>query len=562
MAHQTLYRKWRPQTFEDIVGQPQVGATLQNAIKLDRLTHAYIFSGPRGTGKTSTARILAKTLNCQKGPALDPCNDCDNCRQITAGNSFDVMEIDAASNRGIDQIRQLRETVSFTPVSGHYKIYIIDESHMLTEPAFNALLKTLEEPPPMTIFILATTAFEKFPATIASRCQRLDFKKITPAEIARHLAKIVKSEKVTASPAALWLIARQADGAMRDALSLLDQIMSYKGQSFDDQDVLFLLGTAGLDFFWQLITVLEQGDAAKALQQLQSALESGVNPGQFIRDLTHHFHLILLTKAQAASDQEIPPDHQEFYQQQARNFSFDRLEAILQRLATTISQTRWHPYLQVLLELTLIQISQITAGPDQESPSLTQDKQPPANKPSAQIPAISSAGSYSQIIQEHLGTGAGQKKKPVETVTPGPAQRSADNSAAASTLATADLVAFKKAWPDLLAKLRSAEPDLAVLLAPAAPYSLKEQDFFIAFPRGYSFYSVLLNEPDHKQALENFLERETGQSLIIRTNATASAFAAAKSSQAITSDPAPAADAFIQKIASFFEGTVIKTPAE
>jgi len=234
MEYLVLARKWRPQVFEDVVGQDHVVKTLQNAVRLDRIAHAYIFSGPRGTGKTSVARILAKSINCKEGPTQTPCNQCGNCLEITGGSSLDVREIDGASNRGIDEIRELRENIRFSPTSSRYKMYIIDEVHMLTQPAFNALLKTLEEPPPHVVFVFATTEIYKVPATILSRCQHFDFKRISVRQIAGNLGHIAQEEGIGISDVALSWIAREGQGSLRDSQSIFDQVISYAGTDIKD----------------------------------------------------------------------------------------------------------------------------------------------------------------------------------------------------------------------------------------------------------------------------------------------------------------------------------------
>ncbi len=244
MASQSLYRKWRSQTFSDLVGQEPIIQTLKNALHEGTLAHAYLFTGPRGTGKTSTARLLAKTINCPNTKNGEPCNTCEQCRQITIGNSFNVIEIDAASNRGIDSIRDLREKVMMPPTTGKYKVYILDEAHMLTTEAFNALLKTLEEPPPHAIFVMATTDVHKMLPTVLSRCQRFDFKRITTQQIVKHLDFIAKQEQVELEQSAAALIARAAAGGMRDALSLLDQAIAYAGQHVTLPQVQAMLGVA------------------------------------------------------------------------------------------------------------------------------------------------------------------------------------------------------------------------------------------------------------------------------------------------------------------------------
>src|SRR6201985_2324136 len=240
--YEVVARKYRPQTFDDLVGQTHVTRTLKNAVEQNRLAHAYLFVGPRGTGKTSTARILAKALNCVKGPTVTPCGECDNCREIAAGNSLDVIELDAASNRGIDDVRELRDNVRYAPAKSRFKIYIIDEVNMLTKKAANALLKTLEEPPKHVIFCLATTEPEKLPITILSRCQRFDLHRIPTNLIADHLQFIAKKEKVKLEPAAAHAIARGADGGLRDAESMLDQLVAFCGETIAESDVLDVFG--------------------------------------------------------------------------------------------------------------------------------------------------------------------------------------------------------------------------------------------------------------------------------------------------------------------------------
>ena len=242
MSYQVLARKWRPQVFEDVVGQGHITRTLQNAITSGRLAHAFLFSGPRGVGKTTTARILAKALNCDQGPTPTPCGKCDSCIETAAGTAVDVVEIDGASNRGIEHIRELREAVKYAPVGGKYKVYVIDEVHMLTNEAFNALLKTLEEPPPHVIFIFATTEPQKIPATIHSRCQRYGFKRVAVHEIIERLRTIAAAERITISDLGLARIARAAEGSMRDSLSLLDQAVSYSGLEIKDEELQATLG--------------------------------------------------------------------------------------------------------------------------------------------------------------------------------------------------------------------------------------------------------------------------------------------------------------------------------
>lgn len=294
MAYEVLARKWRPQQFSEVIGQEHVTQTLQNALKSDRVAHAYLFVGPRGVGKTSTARIFAKALNCAKGPTSEPCDQCDSCREITAGNHLDVLEIDAASNTGVDNVRDLRQNAQYTPVRGPFKVYIIDEVHMLSAGAFNALLKTLEEPPPHVKFLFATTEPQKVPATILSRCQRFDLRRISIRDIVKRLGEIAKAESVSVDDDALLAIARGAEGGLRDAESALDQLIAFRGKTIREGDVLSVFGLAARHTLDDLAQSVLKGDIPRAIGLVAELDEGGKDLQRVVLELLEQFRNILI----------------------------------------------------------------------------------------------------------------------------------------------------------------------------------------------------------------------------------------------------------------------------
>jgi DNA polymerase-3 subunit gamma/tau len=300
MSYLVFARKWRPLTFDDVVGQEHVTGTLRKAIEKNRIAHAFIFSGTRGVGKTTTARILARALNCDKGPTPDPCGACDSCKGVVSGSSFDVLEIDGASNNSVDDIRQLRENVGYSAMGGKYRIFVIDEVHMLSKAAFNALLKTLEEPPPGVIFIFATTEPQKIPATIHSRCQRYDFRRIVPEQILQRLEKICTEEKIQYEPSALLLIARKADGSMRDALSLLDQVCSYCPERITEKEARLVLGLVDMEVYGRIMEAIAAKTPASALAVVQEVLYQGFDLHEFVVGLEEHLRGLLFSRIPGA----------------------------------------------------------------------------------------------------------------------------------------------------------------------------------------------------------------------------------------------------------------------
>lgn len=358
MAYVALYRKWRPQGFDSLVGQEAVRTALTNALETGRIAHAYLFAGPRGTGKTSTAKILAKAVNCEHGPTPNPCNKCQNCVRINDGTSMDVFEIDAASNRGIDEIRDLREKVAFAPVNGRYKVYIIDEVHMLTTEAFNALLKTLEEPPPHVIFILATTEPHKIPATIHSRCQRFDFKRVTDSDIVKRLREVADGSGIAADDDALQLIAVQADGGMRDALSLLDQC-GVMAERVTAETVRSVLGIVGREALRELVKAVGEGNVPKSLELLEALLAGGKDVKQIITELAEYLRAVLLYKAS--------PDYREIYLTDTKEaiaameglFSTDRLMAAQERLHQCMLELRQSVRGRIAAEMCLFDLCRV-----------------------------------------------------------------------------------------------------------------------------------------------------------------------------------------------------------
>jgi DNA polymerase-3 subunit gamma/tau len=358
MSYIVLARKWRPLVFEDVIGQEHITHILMNALKNQRIAHAFIFAGPRGVGKTSTARLLAKAVNCEKQPVVNPCNECSTCKSITEGHSLDVIEIDGASNRGIDEIRNLRENIRFAPASCRFKIYIIDEVHMLTKEAFNALLKTLEEPPAHTIFIFATTEIHRVPLTILSRCQRFDFKRISVPRIQQLLKKIVQSENVEIEDEALLLITKKADGSMRDAESILDQMISLTSGKLTADLIRNSLGLISQELFFDFTDLLQKKDTAKILQYANDIFSSGYDLIDYLHGLQEHFRNFLIANALNDTNLLDVTDHlKKRYQDQASQFvDLDLIHYL--NILTESEQMLKYSYLPELsLEMILLKLA-------------------------------------------------------------------------------------------------------------------------------------------------------------------------------------------------------------
>jgi DNA polymerase-3 subunit gamma/tau len=399
MSYQVIARKWRPQTFGEVVGQRHVTQTLENAIQSDRVAHAYIFSGVRGVGKTTTARILAKALNCAKGPTATPCNVCDSCREITAGSSLDVLEIDAASNRGIDQIRELREMVRYVAAGGRYKVVILDEAHQLTPEASNALLKTLEEPPDRVVFVLATTQPEDLEDTIKSRAQLFQFRTLSFAEIAGALEHIAKEENLKIEPGAVAVLARAAEGSLRDALSLLEQAMAYCGDTIADAQVRELLGVVAEDVLDDLVEAISEQSAERALSLVHKLIADGQNLQHFCREAIRHFRNLLVARVCGAKSELVaaPKDERPRLAEQAARFSEEDLTRYFQILLHTDDDVRRKPDPRLHMEMGLLKLvnaarlaplEEVLAELRGEAPA-----RPAATRPASSAPPMAKAAS-------------------------------------------------------------------------------------------------------------------------------------------------------------------------
>ncbi len=357
-SYQALYRKWRPMTFEDVVGQNHVSDTLKNGIATGRIAHAYLFCGTRGTGKTSTAKIFSRAVNCENPKNGEPCNECATCRGILEGSILDVYEMDAASNRSVENIREIRDEIVYTPAGCTYKVYIIDEVHMLTTEAFNALLKTLEEPPSHALFVLATTEPHKIPATVLSRCQRFDFRRIGVEEIAKRLTKIVEAEGILATPDALELVAELGDGSMRDALSILDQCAAFGLDQLTSEKVTEIVGVADPKALFAVAAAVASADTAKALLCAHDCFQKGKEVQNFLEELTTHFRSLLICKSAENPAQllERTAEAALRYQEQSRQFSVEQLLYMIKVLGEAISQAKWMSAPQVAAETALVKL--------------------------------------------------------------------------------------------------------------------------------------------------------------------------------------------------------------
>ena len=490
MAYVALYRRWRPESFADLVGQEHISRTLSRAVTSGQTSHAYLFTGPRGTGKTSTAKILARALNCTEGPTLTPCGVCDSCRSISDGSSMDVFEIDAASNRGIDEIRDLRESVKFAPTEGHYKIYIIDEVHMLTTEAFNALLKTLEEPPERVIFILATTEPHKVPATIQSRCQRYDFHRITVTEIRDRLIYVCKESDIAAEEDALGIIAAQADGGMRDALSILDQCMALAEGTLTAERVQEALGLVGRAWIRRMAGEIAARDAAALIAQLSELLQSGRELKQVLAELAQYFRRLMIAGVGGAvSAAELCAGDAEELRMDAAQFTQEEIMSILRRLNETMQELRTSPQPRIAVETLLIGLCHTEgAAPSGESTA------PPTGGADAariarleaqveELAARLAAGGTPVFASASATASAAPSSRPraakADGAAPKPAPKKAASSAAKEAADGAPRQLDMKIWQSFQTRLKERNRLAASLLSGAAYEGMTETHFFI-----------------------------------------------------------------------------------
>jgi DNA polymerase-3 subunit gamma/tau len=551
MSYQVIARKWRPQTFADVVGQQHVTRTLANAVQSGRVAHAYIFSGARGVGKTTTARILAKALNCAKGPAAEPCNECDSCREIGLGNSLDVIEIDAASNRGIDQIRELREMVRYAPAGGRFKVVILDEAHMLTDEASNALLKTLEEPPDKVIFVMATTEPDELAETIRSRSQHFHFRALSFAEIVNALEQICAKENLTAEPGALGVMARAAEGSLRDALSLLEQARAYCGANITDTQVRELLGVVPEEILEELTGAIEAQSAERVLTLVHRLLAEGQNLQHFCREAIGHFRNLLVARV-CGSDSDLiaaPAGQRPRLQQSAESFSEEDLTRFFQILLHTDDDLRRKPDGRLHLEMGLLRmvnasrlapleeiLADLKGGNPAGIPARpASPAQPPARN---SAPAALHGGPAAFAAASSPGAGAAQTPSPARMQPPAPPRL---ENAAAPGLAreTANVVPERTnaapvpgAPPSRIARTTTAGDGLAQAQVDSIKAAILAQEAFLGelvehasrwemsggevrlfFPTESRALAEMLQARDPMERLRNIASRILGQTV-------------------------------------------------
>lgn len=506
MAYIALYRKWRPGSFKDLIGQDHISRTLSNAITSGRIGHAYLFSGPRGTGKTSTAKIFAKALNCEQGPTPDPCGKCPQCRKINDGSSMDVFEIDAASNRGIDEIRDLRETVKFAPVDGHYKVYIIDEVHMLTTEAFNALLKTLEEPPSHVVFILATTEAHKVPATIQSRCQRYDFKRITVEEIRNRLAYVVRETGLEAEDEALMMIAVQADGGMRDALSILDQCLAISEGKVTAKRVRQILGLVGHDWIYRLTESVAKKKSQQVLGIVAELLRDGKDLRQILAEFSLHLRSLMIYQAAGTVEHmDLYAETDEVLKEQGMFFPPEQIMQMIRRLHEAMNEMKWSPQPRIAVEIALLSLCrpQEAAAPRQERAAAGQNDAPADHERIAQLEA--------KLAQVTAALTVRPASVPAAPAPVHPAARRVPDPPAAAVQPLPVTAEDAQVWDALLDKLRDTNkmPILACMQQ-GVFVGMTESQFFVQF-KGSLMASLTMR--NYRTQIEALLREITGREL-------------------------------------------------
>lgn len=530
MEHIALYRAWRPQSFQDTVGQQHIIRTLQNAIREQRLSHAYLFSGPRGTGKTTTAKVLAKAVNCEKGPAPEPCNECDACRRITAGSVMDVLEIDAASNRGVEEIRDLREKVKYAPTEVRQKVYIIDEVHMLTTEAFNALLKTLEEPPPHVMFILATTEPHRLPATVISRCQRFDFRRISMEEQVGRLRTICEQEQITAEEAALEYIARLSDGGMRDALSILEQIASFSDAQVSYQQVLDMTGGIPSHQFAKLAEMIHEGEIGGMLEMIEGFMQEGKSADKCMENLLYYFRDLLMIKMVPQADRltERVLDVRDF-REMAHKFSKAQLFQILDTLNHYQTEMKYAVQPQTLFEVALLKLCSLTSGGSAEDSPVASHMSPAsASGATAGVPAdevqqlrrqvAELERKLEQALKNGLASGSGDRqasggsRPAARSSAPrisSPSKMPAGMDGYLAQRNSQEFLEVQGKWNQILHAVKEEKVTIHAWFMNGEPVSVQEDAVLVAFKN--DIHRETTEKPANKQLIEQVMERQLGR---------------------------------------------------
>jgi DNA polymerase-3 subunit gamma/tau len=502
MSYLVLARKWRPQSFEEVIGQRHITKTLQNAIANDRVAHAFLFAGARGVGKTSMARILAKALNCREGPKPFPCNRCENCGEISSGTSMDVLEIDGASNRGINEIRELRENVKYVPAKSAFKIFIIDEVHMLTPEAFNALLKTLEEPPPRVIFIFATTQPHRIPLTILSRCQRFDFKRISVEEILGRLKEIVSREGVEVSDKGLLHMARESKGSLRDAQSLLDQTIAFAGKEISDENVREVLGVLDSTVLLGISSAIARGDTKGCLDIIDNIYTYGYDIRRFCRDLLEHLRDLMVVKIGGDPKQltDLQGKDIEELVAQAEKFSLEQIHRLFNILLKSEQEISRSPFPKAIMEVALVKMATLRPLVPLEQIMDRLDKLESdlggylSDVPIGEVDREESPGSQAMVESISMEGEEGQAISDEEKVREG------------SQVADLD-----EKWATLIDHIKAHNPILGSLLRYGRLLHLDDDEIIIGFEKG-SFYLEKISEEENRRRCEevcrNFFKKE------------------------------------------------------
>ncbi|MFL5906238.1 MAG: DNA polymerase III subunit gamma/tau [Solirubrobacterales bacterium] len=519
----SLYRRHRPQSFAEVVGQEHIVRTLSNAVEKDRVHHAYLFVGSRGTGKTSMAKILARSLNCVNGPTLTPCGECDPCRTIAAGTSLDVIEMDAASNRSVDDIRELRERVGFAPAAGRWKVYILDEAHMLTKEAWNAFLKTLEEPPPNTVFVLATTEPQKVMATIVDRCQRFDFQRPSLEQIAEVVRRVATAESIEIDDGAVALISRSATGSFRDALGTLDQLVAFGGSKVSTDEVVELLGAADADLLFDTTDALASGDARGALEAVERLARSGRDPGQFARDLIAHLRQLLVARATG----EVPESftvtvaQPERLAEQAKAIDDAKLVGAIDALSAAVAAMREGDDPRLTLEVALLKVATPSLDSSREA-LLRRIESLESRVMEGGAGAVSPAGnggdeSDSRPQATVKPPTERQKPKPASPASPVPQPDPEPSEAPVATAtASVEIGRVVELWPAVVDHLRdSGDQVLSTVFDGARPLAIDEERSLlrIGFPPSAKFNKRKAEAPANVERMAEAITAIVGQRL-------------------------------------------------